>query len=116
MLKIGLGSVGSKLAAEMGIYLIRNIFRINRNAPELVIVIISEIKEPMKKPCIEVRTHQKLYRLHPQDISKLSRVVMPCTPPLPAWSECISLPKEDFRPTIDQWPEPKSHMCVQSEP
>ena len=59
----------------------------------------------MKKPCIEVKAHFKLYRLHPSDITKLSKIVMPSTPPLPAWTQgsgCSPHQKEDFIATIDQ--------------
>ena len=59
----------------------------------------------MKKPCIEVQTHFQLYRLHLNDIKKLSKIVMPTTPPLPTWQECLehySHQKEDFIATIDQ--------------
>ena len=43
----------------------------------------------MKKHCIEVQAHFQLYRLNLNDIKKLSKIVMPYTPPLPAWSECL---------------------------
>ena len=42
----------------------------------------------------------RIYRIHPKDILKASKIIMPSTPRLPSWAD--SPLKEDFMATMPQ--------------